>query len=313
MFAFISPLPPPSPSPPLQDAGGGTGGGATLTAKLRYMRSARFALRKYVLQNTFVGAHADWAFNIEDLSSPELCVELCENCGLGAIPRSGGATGCPTASEFKDIIDNKMKTDANHDHTHHSAWTWEALFDVDPDFTTAALMLGESYGYETKHLEPVQGFKIICGTLYLRTHASCTMHHAQCRHISMHLCIHVGGLKCGKVVPLSISSILMHESFAARRRSLSSFSALFFGGNLLFLSAPPPSHLYSHAACGRLCRRRRPWWGAPVVGLPAGPWVWRRWGCVGPDDDAPKAFYASFCQNEGGQQVERGRSVQLGG
>lgn len=56
-----------------------------------------------------------------------------------------------------------MKHDVNHDHTHHSSWSWEALFEIDPDFTTAALMLGESYGYETKHLEPVNGFKIICG------------------------------------------------------------------------------------------------------------------------------------------------------
>jgi hypothetical protein len=118
--------------------------------------------KRYVLQNAFVDAHSDWGFNIEDLQTPEMLLQLCRECGLAGVQRKGGEVGCPSAEQWEKLI-NKVKTTANHDHTHHSSWSWQALFDVDPDMTTAAMMVGASYGYHVDYLEDVTGFKVLCG------------------------------------------------------------------------------------------------------------------------------------------------------
>ena len=122
-------------------------------------------LHKYVLQNTFVGAYADWRFRIEDLrDSSAAAQKLCWQCGLDtrARNRTGAPLGCPAEHEI-DTASDFLPQDTNHNHSSHANFTWRELFHLDPDMTTAAIILGRLYGYAVEPLEETVGMRLECG------------------------------------------------------------------------------------------------------------------------------------------------------
>ena len=52
----------------------------------------------------------------------------------------------------------------NHAHTTHAHFSWEELFQLEPDMTTAAILLGREYGFTNlPDMEPTAGLVIRCG------------------------------------------------------------------------------------------------------------------------------------------------------
>ena len=128
---------------------------------------AKLALRKWVLQNTYVGRVADWQFAVEAATADaSIWVELAHRCGLGEQPRQGhgrsasAALGVPSAAEFGRVAAT-LGAQTNHEHIDQEGrrkrgalaqmapanWTWPALLKLDRPFALAAMQLASQYGY----------------------------------------------------------------------------------------------------------------------------------------------------------------------
>ena len=75
---------------------------------------------------------------------------------------NGSSPVCPSEEEFAAVI-ARTGTHANHNHTSHAEWTWQSLYQLDPDYTTATIMLARSYGYDIKRFENDDNYQIHCG------------------------------------------------------------------------------------------------------------------------------------------------------
>ena len=131
----------------------------------KWAHHVQHVLHKYVLQNTFVGVYADWRFRIEDVrDNNAVAVELCQRCGLHDQPRnrSGSPVGCPAQHEI-DVASDFLPQDTNHNHSAHANYTWRQLFYIDPDMATAAIILGNVYGYAISPVESLEGLQLRCG------------------------------------------------------------------------------------------------------------------------------------------------------
>jgi hypothetical protein len=71
-------------------------------------------------------------------------------------------SSCPLHSEVLDVLKTLDPTE-NHDHTKHGNYSWKELWDLDPDMTTLAILVGREYGYTIADVEPTAGFKVRCG------------------------------------------------------------------------------------------------------------------------------------------------------